>query len=237
MKKKHLLLACLCLCLGAVKAQTFEHYFTDRTLRVDYLFTGNAERQTICVDELSSLPRWAGRRHHLSELPLAGNGQITMKDATDGTVIYRTSFSALFQEWLETDEALTWFDGRTQWSYLLSSDEVNVSEPTSEELQSIHPYSWLSMYKQGYALKLESADATSYGITMTAMDKMSTLQRVTLYVDRATEQPLRLSLLIQGSSEPTEIVVRKYRSDCLYPDSFFVFDKKKYPTAEVIDLR
>lgn len=107
MKKKHLLLACLCLCLGAVKAQTFEHYFTDRTLRVDYLFTGNAERQTICVDELSSLPRWAGRRHHLSELPLAGNGQITMKDAADGTVIYRTSFSALFQEWLETDEART----------------------------------------------------------------------------------------------------------------------------------
>ena len=107
MKKKHLLLACLCLCLGAVKAQTFEHYFTNRTLRVDYLFTGNAERQTICVDELSSLPRWAGRRHHLSELPLAGNGQIEMKDAADGTVIYRTSFSALFQEWLETDEART----------------------------------------------------------------------------------------------------------------------------------
>ena len=138
---------------------------------------------------------------------------------------------------LETDEALTWFDGRTQWSYLLSSDEVNVSEPTPEELQSIHPYSWFSMYKQGYALKLESADATSYGITMTAMDKMSTLQRVTLYVDRTTEQPCRLSLLMQGSSEPTEIVVRKYRSDCSYPDSFFVFDKKKYPTAEVIDLR
>ena len=107
MKKRHLLLACLCLCLAIAKAQTFEQYFTDRTLRVDYLFTGNAEGQAICVDELSALPRWAGRRHHLSELPLAGNGQITMKDAADGTVIYRTSFSALFQEWLETDEART----------------------------------------------------------------------------------------------------------------------------------
>jgi len=105
MKKRHLLLTCLCLCLAIAKAQTFEQYFTDRTLRVDYLFTGNAEGQAICVDELSALPRWAGRRHHLSELPLAGNGQITMKDAADGTVIYRTSFSALFQEWLETDEA------------------------------------------------------------------------------------------------------------------------------------
>ncbi len=104
MRKRNLLLACLFLCVGA-QAQTFEQYFTDKTLRVDYLFTGNADRQAICVDELSVLPRWAGRRHHLAELPLAGNGQIVMKDPADSTVIYRTSFSALFQEWLETDEA------------------------------------------------------------------------------------------------------------------------------------
>ena len=106
MKKRNLLLACIFLCLG-VKAQTFDSYFTDRTLRVDYLFTGNADKQAICLDELSSLPRWAGRRHHLAELPLAGNGQIVMKALPDSTVIYRTSFSALFQEWLETDEART----------------------------------------------------------------------------------------------------------------------------------
>ena len=106
MKKRNLLLACIFLCLG-VKAQTFDSYFTDRTLRVDYLFTGNANKQAICLDELSSLPRWAGRRHHLAELPLAGNGQIVMKALPDSTVIYRTSFSALFQEWLETDEART----------------------------------------------------------------------------------------------------------------------------------
>ena len=106
MKKRNLLLACIFLYLG-VKAQTFDSYFTDRTLRVDYLFTGNADKQAICLDELSSLPRWAGRRHHLAELPLAGNGQIVMKALPDSTVIYRTSFSALFQEWLETDEART----------------------------------------------------------------------------------------------------------------------------------
>ena len=107
MKKRNLLLlACLLACLG-LGAQTFENYFADRTLRVDYLFTGDARHQAICLDQLSSLPRWAGRRHHLAELPLAGNGQIVMKDRTDGTVIYRTSFSSLFQEWLETDEVRT----------------------------------------------------------------------------------------------------------------------------------
>ena len=88
MKKKHLLLACLCLCLGAVKAQTFEHYFTDRTLRVDYLFTGNAERQTICVDELSSLPRWAGRRHHPDFAQVPGHPhQVFQPGGADAVIV------------------------------------------------------------------------------------------------------------------------------------------------------
>ena len=90
-----------------LQAQIFSDYLADKTLRIDYLFTGNASKQEICLDGLSSLPSWAGRKHHLSELPLQGNGQIVMRDITSGTIIYRTSFSSLFQEWLETDEAKT----------------------------------------------------------------------------------------------------------------------------------
>jgi hypothetical protein len=43
----------------------------------------------------------------LNELPLQGNGQLVMTDCATGQVIYRTSFSSLFQEWLETDQART----------------------------------------------------------------------------------------------------------------------------------
>lgn len=60
MKRRNLLLAFLLACTG-VSAQNFDEYFTDKTLRVDYLFTGNTSHQAICVDELSALPRWAGR--------------------------------------------------------------------------------------------------------------------------------------------------------------------------------
>ena len=97
-------------CLGiasflSVQAQNFSDWFEEKTVRTDYIFTGNARQQEVCLDELSMLPQWAGRRHHLSELPLAGNGEITMKDKATGTVIYRTSFSSLFQEWLGEEEA------------------------------------------------------------------------------------------------------------------------------------
>lgn len=91
--------------LGAIQAQKFEDYFENKTLRTDYIFSGDSEKQQVYLDELSSLPQWAGRRHHLSELPLAGNGEITMKDKASGEVIYRTSFSSLFQEWLGEEEA------------------------------------------------------------------------------------------------------------------------------------
>lgn len=89
----------------AVNAQIFNDYFEDKTLRVDYIFTGNATKQEVYLDELSSLPKWAGRKHHLAELPLAGNGEITMKDKATGETIYRTSFSSLFQEWISEEEA------------------------------------------------------------------------------------------------------------------------------------
>jgi hypothetical protein len=86
-------------------AQRFDDYFEDRTLRLDYIFAGNETHQQIYVDQLVSLPRWYGRRQHLSELPLSGNGQITVRSKSDGKVIYRHSFSSLFQEWLATAEA------------------------------------------------------------------------------------------------------------------------------------
>ena len=87
------------------RAQQYENYFEDRTLRLDYTFSGDAQRQDIYVDELLSLPRWYGRRQRLSEIPLKGNGQVIVRSAETGEVIYRHSFSSLFQEWLSTEEA------------------------------------------------------------------------------------------------------------------------------------
>lgn len=89
----------------SVHAQEYYQYFANKTLRLDYIFSGNDILQNIALDELSEIDNWAGRRHHLSELPLKGNGQITMRDAKTGTIIYKTSFSSLFQEWLQTGEA------------------------------------------------------------------------------------------------------------------------------------
>ena len=103
--KRIFLALCLLSCVTCVFAQDFNKWFVDRTLRLDYVFAGDVSHQEIYVDQLVQLPRWYGRRTRLAELPLAGSGKITVFSSRTGDVLYRHSFSTLFQEWLSTDEA------------------------------------------------------------------------------------------------------------------------------------
>lgn len=91
----------------AASAQSFDAKFDDATLRLDYTFMGNATEQYIAIADLSSTPNWWGRRINLDTTPLKGNGDLTLRDSATGEVLYKTSFSSLFQEWITTPEALT----------------------------------------------------------------------------------------------------------------------------------
>lgn len=96
----------LCLLMPAnMSAQDFRAAFSDSTLRIDYIFSGNANQQHIAVDQLNVIPRWYGKKQRLTELPMEGNGQITVRDHHTKRTLYRNSFSTLFQEWLTYDEA------------------------------------------------------------------------------------------------------------------------------------
>lgn len=107
MKSKLLvaLMASTLMAAAPARAQQFQECFSDSTLRIDYIFAGGRESQAIYVDQLSLTPRWYGRRQRLSQLPLEGSGQLTMRDSETGQAIYRHSFSTLFQEWLSTEES------------------------------------------------------------------------------------------------------------------------------------
>ena len=100
------LLFCLLAVLGiqSLSAQMFDTNFEDSTLRIDYTFAGNAQEQYVALNNLSSTEGWWGRRTNLDSVPLKGNGDLTLYDA-EGKVIYKTSFSSLFQEWITTPEA------------------------------------------------------------------------------------------------------------------------------------
>ena len=142
---------------------------------------------------------------------------------------------------LKTSDVVTWFDGKTQWSYVVKNDEVNVSSPTQEELQQINPYTFLYMYQKGFSYKLGTTKTfrgkAVWEVILTAKDKKQELERITLFVTKDTYEPLYILLQQRGQQARSEITVTDYQIRQNYADSVFAFDRKRYPGAEIIDLR
>ena len=88
-----------------LKAQEFNQFFENKTLRLDYIFGGDVDEQVILLDKMVSYPQWSGRKHHLSTYVSKGDGQIYVYDKASNQLIYTKNFSTLFQEWLSTEEA------------------------------------------------------------------------------------------------------------------------------------
>lgn len=141
---------------------------------------------------------------------------------------------------LKTAETVSWFDGKTQWSYLTQNDEVNISTPTEAELQGLNPYALLYLYKKGFDYELgKVADFHGkqvYEVILTATDKKQDLSRIVLYVVKSTYQPVYIKVEQRDGSR-SEITITEYQTGLKLSDSVFVFNKKQYPTAEIIDLR
>ncbi len=105
MKRALFVLIALTGLIVSAEAQRFDDYFDGTTLRLDYIFAGNNRTQEIFFGQACRTSPWAGRRERLAEVPLRGNGQLTLKDHDSGEVVYVHTFSTLFQEWQATEEA------------------------------------------------------------------------------------------------------------------------------------
>lgn len=91
---------------AAVLLSTVMSFAADYTLRLDYIFSGDATHTEISLAKTGRLEGWWGRTVNTDNLPLRGNGQITVRDSATNAVIYCNSFSTLFSEWQCTPEAL-----------------------------------------------------------------------------------------------------------------------------------
>ena len=106
MDKRLILAALLAVAsVGGVNASVYDEWFEDKTLRIDFVFSGNANESYIGVDELVSFHGWAGRRDNLLDSGPEGNGYVLVKDRETNQHLYKYSFSTLMQEWAVTSEA------------------------------------------------------------------------------------------------------------------------------------
>ncbi len=140
---------------------------------------------------------------------------------------------------IESSSLTTWFDGKTQWTLLAGSDEVNVSTPTAAELQAINPYSFINIYKKGYAATLSKAayeGKSVHEVRLVATSKNSNMPKILLTIDPSTLLPLSVRFK-NAKGDWTRIRVRSIKTGRQFADTAFTFDAKQHPGIEVIDLR
>lgn len=139
---------------------------------------------------------------------------------------------------LQSQGVESWYDGKTQWSYLKNSDEVNISSPTPEDLKQTHPLYLLSSYKEGYSYKYvgekQVKGTAGYEVLLTP-EKKEDIQSVILVVSKSYK-PIYLKIITTNQSD-SEIYISSFKTSQTFSDEKFSFDKKKYANAEIIDLR
>lgn len=132
-----------------------------------------------------------------------------------------------------TPQAMVWFDGKTQWTYLKQNDEVNVSNPTEEELQTINPYNFIHIYQQGFKLSSKKVN-NSYEVHLKATNKKRRIQQMYIIVDQNTYHPTHVKMMQNGKW--STLIISGLKITTLN-DGLFQFNAKDYPKAEIIDLR
>jgi len=132
-----------------------------------------------------------------------------------------------------TPQAIVWFDGKTQWTYMKNNDEVNVTTPTEAQLQAINPYNFINLYKNGYDCTLNKA-GKDYIVHLTTSLKDKKIREMFITINKTSYQPTQVKLLQGTKWTIFDITDLKKRN---IPDSQFRFNAKDFPQAEVIDLR
>lgn len=139
---------------------------------------------------------------------------------------------------LIADGITTWFDGKTQWSYLSENDEVNISVPTKEEMQSMNPYAFLELYKKGFNYTLSRGTLRNipvYTVSLKAENQQQNIQEIIIDVRQSDYAPLCIRVKQKG--DWGRIVIHNYEKGLKLKDDLFRFNPAEFTTAEVIDLR
>ncbi|MDH7492496.1 MAG: M64 family metallopeptidase [Candidatus Saccharicenans sp.] len=102
-------IAALAIIIYSVAAQDktgFDHYFIDRTMRIDYYHTGNHQEEIVALDRVYQQGVWAGPIKNLLDPFMRGRYCAKIYEAASGQLIYSRAFDSLFGEYRTTDEAL-----------------------------------------------------------------------------------------------------------------------------------
>ena len=125
---------------------------------------------------------------------------------------------------LVTPDIRTWYNGSTQWTYMVRSKEVNLSRT----------------YKKKFAASYIGASTAGNGrmaddVALTPRGR-SDIARVEVQLERSTSLPARLTVTMKNGMRSV-IRISRMQTGVNPPDKTFTFNRADYPGVTEIDLR
>jgi len=134
----------------------------------------------------------------------------------------------------------TYFDGKSEYVYVLKNKEVSISVPTKAELQDINPALILTSYSQKGSVQfsLDSKQELPYYVIDVFPDfkLKKNYYKSIIRIDKKTLQVISIKVLCQNGVHSL-FQLSNYDTKQDYKDNFFVFDLKANPKVNVNDLR
>ena len=129
-------------------------------------------------------------------------------------------------------------DGSTTWSYEKSSNEVTINK-IDPSANAITPQKlFTNFYDKDFLYKLngvvKEGGKDLQEIELTPVDKTKPFHKVLLYVNNST---IYSTKVYEKTGNRYTYSVSNMNTTSLITDNDFVFDVKKYPGVEVVDLR
>jgi outer membrane lipoprotein-sorting protein len=131
-------------------------------------------------------------------------------------------------------------DGNTTWTYDKSANEVQINK-VDRSANTITPQKmFTNFYDKDFLYKtnpdIKIGGKTMQEIELTPIDKSKTFFKVLVAVDRTT-QTIKQTKIFEKNGNRYTYGITSLLTNRNLQENLFVFDAKKYPKVEIIDLR
>jgi outer membrane lipoprotein-sorting protein len=131
-------------------------------------------------------------------------------------------------------------DGKTNWNYMKQGNQVTISTIEDSGSELMDPSSLFSIYEKGFTSKFIAEKTVAgkivYQIDLFPDKKEFDVSKITLEINKSTMM-IQSAQLHGTDGNLYGLVVKKMETDKDFPDNDFMFDAKKFPDVEIIDLR
>ncbi len=133
-------------------------------------------------------------------------------------------------------EVSSWYNGKSLYTYNPRTEETTVTTPTASELLESNPLLYVKGGAGAYTYSFsKTAKKGKYVVDLIPRKKNTGIRKLVFTIDAATFAVNRIE--VEADAGKSVIDVTTFNKDAVAPASEFEYPSKKYPKAEIVDLR